>query len=256
MLIRSEFFTLKEFIWGLLTLKQGWLDHLWFMEVLIGLYIIFPLLKLIHDRVPKLFQLFVILSAFFLFVSIIFDAVATLNRDSLIGNISCVVDKLQPFSGRYTGLYFCVGGLVYDYKEKILLIPPRKRNALAIFAMTLSCCLLWLLGIVYSKAEGELWDVVWNGYNTIMTCVNVLAIFIMTLNYKKGNTIIQTISINTLGIYFIHVPLIVLFRPLVMTVTCLNTMWCTAVFSIFLIFVCIVIANVIKRIPIIRHLII
>lgn len=68
----------------------------------------------------------------------------------------------------------------------------------------ISCSGLFILGIVLSKISGEIWDVVWDGYDTIFTFINVFMIFVLALSYDGHNIIIKMISSSSLGIYFIH----------------------------------------------------
>lgn len=100
--------------------------------------------------------------------------------------------------------YFCIGGCAYDFVDKIIAIPVKKRNTVALITLPLSCFGAWMLGICYSRASQTEWDVVWNGYDTLFTVVNVLCMFILSLNYDRGFKVVKSISINTLGIYLSH----------------------------------------------------
>ncbi len=73
----------------------------------------------------------------------------------------------------------------------------------------------FVLGLIMlsSTALSWSWDVVFNGFDSISTLLNVLFVFLLCLNYESSNHFIATISRNTLRNYFIRMILIKLTRP-------------------------------------------
>lgn len=248
--IKGEWLTSREFLRGILDLKQGWNNHLWFMEVLVILYVFFPLLKLLHDKNQKVFHAFVIIYSALIALLVLLNMIATFTH-----YCRSLILPIFAFDGTLSGVYFWIGGLVYDHRKKLISISTGFRNKCAVSSILVSGCLLGILGIAYSKAKGELWDVVFNGYNTIMALVFVLAFFVLALNYQRDNKIIHLISVNTLGIYFIHIPIISLIKPWIMEHSYLNTMWFTVLFAAILLLICTGLVEIIKRIPIIKYLV-
>lgn len=124
------------------------------------------------------------------------------------------------FRGSYGGMYgysfvyFCTGGLLYGYKEKILSVSAYKRNLISILGIFICCFGLFIMGVLHSRyIKNEIWDIVWNGYDTIFTFLNVIFIYTLCLNHKKESKLIKTISINTMGIYLVHNIFINLYAP-------------------------------------------
>ena len=248
--IKGEWLTSREFLRGILDFKYGWNNHLWFMEVLVFLYILFPLLKLLHDKKKIVFHVFVIIYYAFISLLVLLNIIATFTH-----HFRSLTLPTYAYYGTLSGVYFWIGGLVYDHRKKLISISADSRNKCAVSSILVSCCLLGILGVAYSKAKGELWDVVFNGYNTIMTLVSVLAILALALNYQRDNKIIHSISVNTLGIYFIHMPLICLFKPWIIKYSYLNTMLFTIIFAVMLLLICTGLVEIIKRIPVIKYLV-
>ena len=91
--------------------------------------------------------------------------------------------------------------LIYS---KIKEIPQKRRGIISIIIIFVATLCLFILGIVLSNISGEIWDVVWGGYDTIFVLAIVLAIFVLCLSYSGKNNKIKLVSTNTLGIYFTH----------------------------------------------------
>ena len=72
------------------------------------------------------------------------------------------------------------------------------------------CVMLGGYGIVLSNIVGKTWDNVFEGYGTVFTAVNVLCFYVLTTCYTFSHMdglihrIVYLISLNTLGIYFLH----------------------------------------------------
>ena len=248
--IKGEWLSRSEFLRGILDLKQDWNNHLWFMYVLVAIYVIFPLLKLVHDKKQIIFHVIVIIYGAFIALLVLLNAIATFTPHFRSLNL-----PKFAFDATFSGLYFWIGGFVYDYRNKFVSIPLAIRNKYAVISLIVSECLLGIFGVAYSKANGEMWDVVFNSFNIIMTLISVLAIFALALNYQRNNKIINLISINTLGIYFIHMPIIRLVKPWIISHPYPETMWFTGLFALVLMFVCIGLVTIIKKIPVIKNLV-
>lgn len=108
----------------------------------------------------------------------------------------------------YTFVYFCLGGVVAYYMDKIQNIAKRARNLAATIGLVVGWIGLFGLGYMYSKASGRIWDNIWYGYDTIFALIATLSIFLLCLNWHKDNIVFRTISRNTLGIYLVHMLII------------------------------------------------
>ncbi|MCH5320980.1 MAG: acyltransferase family protein [Eubacterium sp.] len=260
--IKNEFLSIKEIIKTLWQWKTGWTNSLWFLGTLVCIYILFPLLKVAYDHNKKVFTYFITACAILTFGNALLNEMATIFLTTILHRSTTLQDLnffniFNLFRGikGYAFVYFCVGGCFYQIKDKILKIKPSKRNILALLIMAASCICLWGVGICYSIASGEQWDVVWNGYDTIFTFMNVICIFVLCLNLKTDKALIRTISCNTLGIYFMHEIFIHLTRDLIKQYQFLCNIPFNIIYAIVILLICLTITLVMRRIPFVRRLV-
>lgn len=263
MLIAREPFSITTVVFSLLGLADSWnMNYFWFLGAVVCMYVLFPALKALFDKSKESF----------LFVTV---ACAILTMGFVLGNqvisvMSTVTHKyygdfnypalamFNPFRGNhgFSYVYFCVGGLMCAYEDKILSVRTAKRNIFAVLSLLVSCVCLFAVGVYYTKCvHGELWDVVWNGYATVFTFVNVLAIYVLCLNYKRNNGLIKKISCNTLGIYFTHGLIIRLTRPWIKTKDVLCNLPVNIVYAILIVCVCLLVCLLLRKIPVLKKLV-
>lgn len=261
MLISGTPISIKEMILYILNLDIDWSMNLfWYLGALICIYILFPLLKIAFDSNKKVFVFFTVACAIltfgFVLVNEILCFVGVVSHHSISINFPAIT-MFNPFRGSYgySFVYFCAGGLMYFYKDKILSIPKLKRNLFSVIGIFLSCICLFLVGILYSKSQGKLWDVVWNGYDTIFTFMNTIFIFILCLNYKKDNKFIRTISCNTLGIYFIHNLFFQLTKPYIYTIDLFRNIPMNLLYSFSILCISLAVILIIRKIPLLKKLV-
>ncbi len=249
--------SLGEFIDALWYWKQGWINHLWYMGALICIYVFFPLIKVAYDKDKKIYFYFVVITAAFTFGNTMLNTIFSIISG---GQTSLNwFNTFNPFRGiyGYAFVYFCVGGclplIVKKIKEHRI-----KSNLIALISITVSMLLLFGTGVILSCNSNSMWDVVWNGYDTIFTFVNVLAIFVLTTNYAGKNklvhSIILKISKNTLGIYFIHVIFVHWIRPYIVNIDILSNIGGNILFSIVVLILSLFTVLIIKKIPIIKNI--
>lgn len=259
----GTYFTWEELKRSCWQLRDGWNNQLWFLEVLIGIYLIFPLLKGAWDAGWKNFCWFAAVAAVLLFGSEVTDLGVTLfdlfvkKIFTLHQNNLPLFRGFNPFGWRFLlGLvYFCLGGVAYLAEERLLRIPARRRNLAAVAGVLLCCFMLGMIGWRFSLYQKELWDVVWNGYDTVFTLGNVLCLYVLSLNLKKQIPLVRLISVNTLGIYLLHDLLHKLLTPYVTSLAFMLTVPGTAVYAAVLLIGSLGICLVLKKIPLLKHLI-
>ncbi len=260
--IKNEYLSLSQIIKDLLNWKMGWINSLWFLGALVCIYILFPILKVAYDKNKKIFYYFVSICTILTFGNTLLNEIGTifcnvvLNKNiTLQGyNFFNIFNPFRNICG-YSFVYFCVGGCIYNYKEKILNINPLKRNLISLITLVISCLGLWAMGIYYSKISNEMWDVVWNGYDTIFTFINVICIYILCLNLNKDIGIIRLISCNTLGIYLIHEIIINLtIQHILSYPICCNIIF-NIIYAIIVAIICLVISLILKKIPVVKKLV-
>lgn len=192
------------------SLKYG-VTHLWYLGALVCLYIFFPLLKVVHDHHRQVFIYFTLICAAITFGNTLLNNAMTffsnfIDHQGLIYTDTNFLNIFNPFRGMYgyTFVYFCLGGVVAYYFDKIKAITRHRRNLIAVCGLIIGWLGLFGLGFMYSKASGKIWDNIWYGYDSIFALIATISIFLLCLNFKHDNLIFRTISCNTLGIYLIH----------------------------------------------------
>ncbi len=267
--IYGEWLSIKEFLIALWDLKQDWINHLWYMGALVCIYVFFPLIKNAFDHNRRIFYYWVAICCLFAFGNAVICMLVTflsyLVRGGNIYYFDNFFNMFNPFRGLYgyTIAYFSIGcfagGNHLRIKEKIQKCPFVNPWTLLIL-MVLSVLLLGLWGVFSTKLTGNYWDVVWNGYDSIFTLMNVILFYLLSYSYRfsgRGITkYIQIISRNTLGIYFIHD----IFRPLFLQlgVTQLpfaNTYLFNILYAFIVMNLSLLVVKVLKQIPFVRKLV-
>lgn len=261
-IIRNEYFTVTEFVKALWNLKNGWINHLWYMGALVCLYIFFPLLKQVFDTNRKIFMFFTVAVTVLTIGNTVINNVATIGYNTVFDgslvatdyNFFNVFNPLRGIHGE-SFAYFCLGGVLYAYKDKIESISVKKRNIFSGIGMLVCCIGLWGIGIIYSRLYGYVWDVVYSAYDSIFTYFNVIFVFILAMNWKRNLKFVSSVSTNTMGIYFIHMIVITFLRPLVTQYDFVKNLPCNIIFSLVVLLISLGISAGMKKIPIIKNLV-
>lgn len=168
------------------------INPLWFMGALICLYVFFPLLKVAFDGNRRVFLFFVAACALFTFGNKVIDAIATLGVNAVAGEHRLVTgnafNMFNPFRGiyAYSIVYFCLGGLAFEWVGRLKAVSKRSRILVSVAVLLAMTGLLGVWGMYCSAISGKTWDSIWNGYDTLFTLANVLAIFLLTLDCEGG----------------------------------------------------------------------
>lgn len=260
--IQNETLTLKEFIVDLCKLEPaGWINHLWYMEALVFLYLFFPLLRKIYETNRRLYIGIIVLFAVFTFGKTLTGyAMDFINAVIFHNNSTKYIDWIEKdgFVRKiyvFSFVYFMVGGLAYDFKKWIIKIPKFKRNMLSCVIITLNCVLFGFVGVAFSHSVGFMWDIVWNGYDTVFTFVNVIALFALSFSYNGNYSFIKLISCNTLGIFFMHNIFIQLSKTTVVQIPFFCTCIGNLIYAVGLIGICLLLSVMIGKIPFFKHLV-
>lgn len=260
--VRGEYLTARQVYDMFWSLQMNWNNHLWYMGVLLCIYVFFPLLKKAYDGDKTVFYWFTAGSFLLVFGNVLLNELATvagwvLNRRTVFDDFN-FFHILTPYASGYFGMglvYFCLGGVALSLQPRVEAVPAKTRNAAAAGLLLLSCILLGVLGYGYSILQKQLWDVVWNGYDTVFTACMVLCLFVLSLNWKRDSVLLRTVSSNTLGIYLIHDVLNRILLPCFHSAVPLRTVWGTLVYALVLLTVCTALCLLIRKIPVLRNLI-
>lgn len=184
---------------------------LWFLQFLIAVYVVYPLLWMAYKNDFKIYQYIFRMLVFFVALASILmllrDAVATRWDTSLLSTIIAFFETLSPFGSIFGGFvwylfYFMLGGMIYHYEEQI-----RNRRVMWMVAGVLS----WLFGLGYGVAISFATGVTYSAsflYNTGLFALCIMGLFALLLPYEnKGNWVqrfIASVGENTFGIYLSH----------------------------------------------------
>ena len=197
MIIRGEYLGIRGLFQTLWQLKANWISHLWFLGILVSIYLIFPLLNVVYESNRKIFIYFVAIGSIMIFGNSLLNEMANLCTVSIqdpkmIENLN-FFHIFNPFKDTYSFafIYFCLGGLVYGYKDKIAVWAENKGTKIAVYSLIMNLCCLFAIGLMYSNFTDRPWDTVWNGQTTIFTLCSVMSVFVVAVRYKEKNAVIR-----------------------------------------------------------------
>lgn len=265
--IRSESISLYDFFLEIWTRKTGMVGHLWYIGALVCVHMFFPLIKSAYDSNKKVFNYFMTLCAILVFGNSILNMISAAGYYAVIGWIDKsiadnVLGMYNPFIGNNSHAfgYFCVGCFIGGYQQQFDRYAQEHFGKLkSVIGIFISTILLSAWGMLYSGMTGTQWDSVWYGYDTIFTLVNVILVYVLSLNYKgdinKLYQYIRCVSCNTLGIFFIHGIIISLFLRLgIKEYQITNNFAVNMLLAFIILNISLIITLSLRKIPLIRLL--
>lgn len=236
------------------------IGFLWYMGALVCVYLLFPLLKFAYDKHPAVFFYFFAV-CFVLTIGNNLLNIAATTASPLIGKPAVVYDfnffgMFNVFRG-WKGeslTYFCLGGIAVMLEKRLRELPKQKRNMAAAAGLFVSSLGYFAFAVLCSKISGAVWDIVYSGYATFFTFLNVCFLVLLAWNYQKENRLIQAVSKNTLGIYYMHAAVFALTKPVVTRYPALCTPLGNALHAAAACLICLLASLAIKRAPVIRNL--
>ncbi len=185
---------------------------LWFLQNLISLYLIYPIIKIVHDKEQKVYNyLFVVILIFTMgcnLLNLISDLINTKIECNTINLITTYISKFQILYNRNFLIFFMLGGYLFENKEKF---EDKKIRIKWIIIGITSWVIAFIFAVITSKLQNKTYMQNFS-YGSIFMPLILIGIFAATYNYKSKekwyNKIIETISKNSLGIYLIHIIII------------------------------------------------
>lgn len=260
MFIKQEYFTFKQFLVALWSWKLGWINPLWFLQALVVIYLFFPVIKSSFDSANKSFHFFlcVVLITTFgnEFLLLLANSLEFVLGINYFGDSFNFFNQFNPLKGIYGYAigYFMIGGLIYKYRIKFCL---QLNITCSIVVIISSMFFATVYGVIISISSNEIYDVVWNGYDSIFTLLCVLAFFCLSSLYYKGNhfqKVVSLISQNTLGIYFLHIIIDEIFKPFYLNLSNYNNIFVNSIYALIILFSSLAIVIFLKKIPFIKLL--
>ncbi len=210
------------FLFGSLTGVQD--GHMWFISAYLAVILLYPIILLCFNEKSDEYKHY--LKTIFVLIIIgtfgMCDFSILLNTMTKVFNknsISLVGVKNIISLGNYSNsiIFFIIGGILNKYKlsEKY----STKKVVLTSF-IGIIVGIIGLIFLRYQMTHTFTWDYVWlsNGYYHISTLILSISLFILIQTIaKKSNKIINIVAQNTLGIFYIHIIIIILIEMFVKT---------------------------------------
>ena len=255
-LFKENTIDIKSMIKSLWSLKFQYNNHLWFLYTLVVIYIFFPLLKLAWDKEKNIFYFFfcaiLIVTVGNKLLVQIYNIFAILFSKNIKDIGTNLFSKFNPVSGiyGYAIVYFMLGAICFEYKDRL---NTKKNTILSILTLIVSSILLCVYWVIISIYTNSTQDYVWGSYDIIFTLINVIALFIISLNYTGNNLfgkVINIIGKNTLGIYLIHMIIINFF--IFLNINYKGNSIREVFYSIVIFLISLIITIIIGKIPILK----
>ncbi len=178
---------------------------LWFLQNLLAVYLIFPMLKMIYDHNIGVFKiLFVILSVFTVGSStliLIRDGIAAVGDAAFMNGLLAFIDRFSPVGNGWYVFYFCLGGMMYHYREWI----EQHRKVLATVGL-LAWIIAWAVGLILSHLFVFVYNPAFN-YGSLFMPFIICGLYAATLPFQaKGivGGLISSLGKHTMGVYLTH----------------------------------------------------
>ncbi len=205
-------FNLRNLLRWLLgtNLNSDYTGILWFLLYLVGLYLVFPILKTVYDRDQQIFRYAFGLVALFTVgvntLDLLIDFLNLWTPAELLVEFRNFVKRFSAINSGVLGsylLFFMLGGMVRQFEETLM----RHRGrwiALGFGAWGVSAA----FGLMMSILSGETYRENMN-FTSIFMPIWLIGLFVLTRPYQARNGIAgrlwMSLGRNTLGIYFIHI---------------------------------------------------
>ena len=172
--------------------------HLWYLQNLIMLYFIFPIIKYLYDHNKVLYK------SFFYLVTIFTFGINILSLfPPCLYDVSTFIQSINPLCNGIFIFYFLLGAYVRDNMVRL------ENNKIKILVLGL---LSFIVAISYGITISYVYNATFSDnyiYSQILLVPIVLMIFMLCTLYHGKNKIVREIIIdiskNTLGIYLIHI---------------------------------------------------
>lgn len=209
--------------------------HLWYLYLIIGLYLITPILKKITND-KKIIIYYLVLS--FIFTSVIPFIITFIKISSLKLALSYLnIHMVLGYTGYYlAGYYFSK----YKVNTKIFYI-------LGIIGFIFNYILFLIMFY-----DNKLYDTIFLQPGTVFQSI---AVFLFFQNIKiKNNELITFISSTNLCVYLIHVIILELLLSIFPYIIYNNPLIFIPLFTLIIYIVCLLISITLKKIPLLKRL--
>lgn len=223
---------MKNLIKSMLFIKKIDLPNMWYMPVIIGIYLVLPFISIIIKKVDK--RIIAIPFGISIILNMLLPNINMLLRLVNKSEITFIIDK--SFIGSYCGIYIVLG--YYLFKELL-----RNIDIKLIITLTISSTILTILYQYILLNNGINYDLWYNNILLFITSVGIYEIFLrIPNNINQFSKISCLVSKYSLGIYFLHIIIQNLLKPIinkmlvVNSVKALSLFICTFIISFVIIY--------------------
>lgn len=179
---------------------------LWFIENLLALYFIYPLLWEIFQKRFDLFRYLFVLIMIFVAgtdtVELLRDALSGGHLENLLNDLLFFINRFNFAGNGWFLLYFMLGGMIRKYSDYI----QNKRAIFTAFGFGSWLLSVWF-GYYMSIKRGYIYDE-WFNYGSIFMIIILVGLYAMLSGYRNngglGGRFIASVGQNTFGIYLSH----------------------------------------------------
>lgn len=179
---------------------------LWYLQNLLAVYLIYPILKKIYDDNFRLFRYLFILATIFSIgratISVLLYALNVFTGINDHGQLLNFIGRFNPVANAEYVYYFMLGGILTKAEEKI-----REKRTVWMAGGLAAWITASVFGYGISLRTASVFKENWN-YNSIFMTVILIGLWAAALPYRnKGGyagRLIAEIGRDTLGIYLIH----------------------------------------------------
>ena len=207
--IAGESLTLKEFLIWVFETGDGTGNYagvLWFMEGLISVYLVYPLLwRAYHEDFRSFRFFFIALSILLAGVScleLIRNAIHFDMDTEVLDQFIGLCKRFRTEIGGWFLFYFCLGGMISHDLDRFL-----EKRRLMILTGVAAWGVSYAFAYYMSARQGSMYDPSFN-YESVFTAAFILSIFALTLPYQASGKPLSKLLIgigqNTFGIFVIH----------------------------------------------------
>lgn len=220
--------------------------HLWFIPMMVGIYVLLPMLKTWVNHASKQQIEYVLI--LFVILQIMTSSLEMIRLPVMAKVILQFIDV--QLIGSYVG-YFLLGYYLYKYPVNVKI----KKIIYALGVLGLVCAVV--VSAVFSIIYGEMNTAAFDSYSifTFAVIVSVFVFFQQEVGKRKfGNKIssfFQEVSLNTFGVYLIHIWIIEFLQSKGIDSMSVSNVIGIPVLAIFTFVIGILFVALLRRIPVI-----
>lgn len=258
MLLHGDSFSIGGFLYDLWYWKQDYINHLWFLQTLVMIYLFLLVLIPAWQARTSGFRIFLlcllVLTAGNALLLAGANVVQSLAEIEVIQGQFNFFNEFNPFTGNfgYSFAYVLLGGWLFANRERFETARWKRIGAAAFFGAML---LLVAYGLLISVGRGTRYIFGTIDYGSIFAFFATSSLFILLLGYRGGGwfgRVIALVGKNTMAVYLIHrMASFVIWKPLYGVS---HTFLFSIAVSAVTVLVCALIGEGLRKIPGVRWL--